>query len=599
LHQEVVVPAKVPAAIAVFFLLSAGAPGSAKPASDPSDANKLESAEKSLEVCEKQLARVLNGLSEPRRHGRRDGHAFVNKLESIAHKFEVVERRVEKVVAPLSERHVEDGEPMPEVASALEQLTARSEIFIDLLDQFLETAPPDTTPPEAFAVVQDLRDRIPVSLVYLNLDYYQAVIPIRFVEFVEPGGSGVSGDRLKHSVAVANEIFRPARLRFYVKKNLVIAGTDFSYLFLRDSNNEPVLDENDNRIHVDYVWPEDWWTSPLIWPLNWPDFPDCAPVLPPATLPLGERIETRYSAQERAGTYCSREGEIIVYINQGVSNGGQYPWYTRIIGMSADHMATPESEHNKYVFAHELGHYFGLPHTFPSVKHYGRDYDLARIVTPPSDEVPLATIRRWYEPHANLWDVETNQMAPLSMFWDQVFRPGPAPDGPQQHLFFNSREEAAAHEGALQPISEWYNTFYFRPGQILCGDFSSAMKVAHYVTAGCRGGPSYFGDCTYPVQRFCTADPQVRAFAQLAIDPDRIRVNVMNYGYPMADGTDRPYDLIEGNFLSASQIEQIDRVMKPENDVTTRYFPEMTGMRPQLRTCEGCHSQLPGAAFGR
>jgi hypothetical protein len=435
--------------------------------------------------------------------------------------------------------------------------------------------------------------------VYLNLGYYRAIIPIRFVEFVAPGASGVSLDRLRYSIAVANEIFRPARLRFYVKTNFVIPGTDFTYLYLRDSNNELIKDADGNRIHVDYVWPEDWRTSPLIWPLHWPELPDCTPVLPPATLPLGQRIETRYSAQERAGTYCSREGEIIVYINQGVSNGGQYPWYTRIIGMTARHMATPGSERSKYVFAHELGHYFGLPHTFPGIKHYGRDYDLARIVTPASDEQPIETIRRWYEPHVNLWDVETDQMAPLSLFWDQVFRPGTGLNPPQPHLFFNSREEAAVYEEELQPISEWYNTYYFRPGQTLCGDFSVAVKASHYVGAGCLGGESYFGNCIHPVVRFCTADHEVRAFTQLANDPDRIRVNVMNYGYPMADGTDRPGDLVEGNFLSASQLEQIDRVMNPQNDVTTRYFPEMTGMRPQLRSCDLCHSQLPGAALGR
>ena len=330
--------------------------------------------------------------------------------------------------------------------------------------------------------------------------------------------------------------------------------------------------------------------SPLVWPLHWGDSVTCNLVLPPPNSTSGARTESRSSAQERAGTYCCREGEIIVYINQGFSNGGQYPWYARIIGMTAGHMATKGSWYNKFVFAHELGHYFGLPHTFPSMEHYSRDYDLARIVTNPTKEQPLETIRRWYEPHENLVNVETGQMAPLSLFWDMVFRPGWVSGGPPQHLFFNSRAEAAVYEDLLQPISEWRNAYYFRPGQISCNEGSSSTRVQHIVAAGCRGTSGYFGDCVHPFERYCTGHPEVRAFTRLAWNPDRIRVNVMNYGYLMADGTDVPYDLIESNFLSASQLEQIDRVMKPEYDVATRYFPEMTGMRPQLRSCEGCHS---------
>jgi len=73
---------------------------------------------------------------------------------------------------------------------------------------------------------------------------------------------------------------------------------------------------------------------------------------------------------------------------------------------------------------------------------------------------------------------------------------------------------------------------------------------------------------------------------------------VMNYPYPMVDGTGEPYGFIEDTFISESQLEQIARVMLPDNDVATRYYPDMTGMRPQLRTCEGCHSQV-AASSGR
>lgn len=80
-----------------------------------------------------------------------------------------------------------------------------------------------------------------------------------------------------------------------------------------------------------------------------------------------------------------------------------------------------------------------------------------RIETPATDDLPIETIRRWCEPHANLVNVETGGMAPLSLFWDMVFRPGVTAGGMADHLFFNSRAEAALWESDLQPISEWNN----------------------------------------------------------------------------------------------------------------------------------------------
>ncbi len=588
-----------PAAIVALLLVSllaASAAYGGRPAFTPSDVNKLESAEQSLAVCQEQLQAVLDGLTTPGRKGRNVDHAVVNKLEAIANKFEVVERRVEEVVGPLAERHVEEPGPMPGIRSALDRLSARAVDFSNLLGAFEELAPPDITPQLAFDVVQGLRERLRDSLVVLGLDYYRAVIPIRFVEFVDDVSQALGGDRFQYSVEVANHIFFPARLRFFVKKTLTIEDTEFTHLYMLNSAGEESTDAEGHMFGMEYHWPVDWKSSPLVWPLTYPDEPQCSFQFPPPT-PQGYFAESRFDAQMRAGTYCCKEGEIVVYVNQGASNGGQYPWYTRIIGMSSYHMATRGSEAAKFVFAHELGHYFGLPHTFPAIWHFDYDYDLARIVTEPTETQPLETIRRWYEPHASLVDVETGGMAPLSMFWDMVFAPvGSTPGAPLGHLFFGSRAEAAQYEPVLQPIVEWkLNAFYFRPGYLVCGAPAATAVAGHFVGAGCLGGAWYFNDCIHPIQQYCTGDPEVRAFTQVASDPDRLRINLMNYPYPMGDGTAEPYGFIEDNFLCASQLEQIARVMNPDNDVHTRFYPDMTGMRPQLRTCEGCHSQIPGA----
>ena len=589
-------PARNPAFVFVTLLalfIAAGALTAGRPAFNPSDVNRLEAAEKNLQVCEEEVARLLDELLDPPGNSRRADPALVNKLRTIAHKVEVVERRVEDTIGPLVERHVENPGPMLGITLATDLLAARSDSFLAQLGEFLEYAPPDITPPEALSVVQSLRDRIRDSIFELGLDYYRAVIPIRFVEFVETASDAIGGDRFKYSVEVTNQVFFSAHLRFYVRKVVTVAGSPFTNLFAVDSAGEEIEDADKRRIHMDYTWPLDWRTSPVIWPLTYPETPDCSFHYPPYDWDTGSFHENRYTAQERAGTYCCNEGEIIVYVNKGTSNGGQYPWYTRIIGMTDDHIATrgTDTEEPKamFTFAHEMGHYLGLPHTFPSAMHYGRDYDLARITINPTEEQPIETIRRWYEPHENLVNVETGLMAPLSLFWDQVYRPGGTPDGPPHHVFFNSRAEAEAHELYLQPISEWHNGLIFRRGQYCCGETAAYTKLMHVVSAGCLGGEYYFGDCQFPIEYHCTGDPVVRAFSRRATDPDRIVFNVMNYGFAMADGSRTPHDLAEGNFISASQLEQIERVMNPAYDVVTRYYPEMTGMRPQLRSCEECH----------
>jgi hypothetical protein len=297
---------------------------------------------------------------------------------------------------------------------------------------------------------------------------------------------------------------------------------------------------------------------------------------------------------------------MLVYINQGRSNGGQYPWYSRIIGMSSYHMAKyPPRIDDKYrfTFAHEVGHYLGLPHVFPDHNPYDPDYDLARMTGELDWDDPPPDKRRYYTTHANLRNVEpglpvdiinpdSGRTAELSLFWDMVFKP--SYDG-GDHVFFTSREAAAQWEADLQPIEQWGNV---QMCWTCCGAIPHAapwwqpvaatVRLRHVVAAGCRGLEGDFGDCASAVQNLCTGDPGAQAFSRYGSTQSKIHVNVMSYWYKMTDGTDAPVEMIEDMFVSASQLEQIDRVMT--HDVKTRFFPDIWGQRPQLGTCTSCHS---------
>jgi hypothetical protein len=179
-------------------------------------------------------------------------------------------------------------------------------------------------------------------------------------------------------------------------------------------------------------------------------------------------------------------------------------------------------------FAHEVGHYLGLPHVFLGG---GGGYDLVA---------------------AYLRNPETGGVSKLSDFWDLVYRPGTSSATP--HAYFSSRAEAAAiPESQLFPIQ-----FESNEGEKLA-DGRLSLKV------DTDRGPR--------VETKFTGDAALKGLAFTATASKPHGVNVMSYNYNPPPGFER----FE---LSASQREQIKRVLK--FDIASEDYPGTTGRRPRL-----------------
>jgi len=537
----------------------------------------LRAIESRLKVCRSLLDQILARAPGPDTPAAELEDA-ANALREIGDELAELDKRAGYAMDRVVDAHLTDSaQPIQPAADALRDVQAAAGGIAEAIDDFLAAGPPDLPPPEFREALEGIQSILEQGMIVVGLGYYRHYIPIRFVQFVIQASQVLDEQRLQYNIDLANQIFFPARMRFFLRKNNVYYTSQFEDLYHKDSGE-----------HVEYTWPDDIrWAPPIrgIHFPHWVSFPDFV-------RPAGN-TETRYWAQMRAGTYCCPEGEILVYINQGKSNGGQYPWYSRIIGMTAGHMARAGSHRNKFVFPHEVGHYLGLPHTFPNHTRYGMDYDLAQMIDcPEGGGDPPPNQRRFYTTHEHLINPETGQPAELSLFWDMFFVPSCVPgtmDTGVYQIFFDSREEAAQYETGLQPIQEWSNGRLYRKTQACCGQAAQSMTLALTVAAGCQGAEGDFSDCVCPAEDFCTGDRAVRAFSRPGSTPDRIHLNLMSYGYPMADGSAVPDGTVEMTFLSESQLAQIKRVMDPDNDVETRYFPDKYGLRPQLGSCTACH----------
>jgi hypothetical protein len=520
-----------------------------------------------LEVLARQVARILSEPPLPATPGP-ELNAVVNKFEAIDHKLIVLERRLGQALDVTADAHVaQPEESLDMTLEALSDVQDGATGIRDQIGEFLEVSPPQAIPPDLRDALIRVRDTAGGLLQKADLNYYaieyKRNIPVRFVQFFEDVEQILSDEQLEQAIQVTNRVFQSSRLRFHLWKNLSYYSPNFAHL----------LDENDD--HIPYAWPADLSTSPL---LKWLDYPDSLFCELRFVRPT-DNVEPRWWAQMRAGTYCAPVGEILVYVNQGFSNGGQYPWYSRIIGMTRNHVL-------RYTFQHEVGHYLGLPHTFPWHEAFSLDYSFGRMIgTVPGQDLSTQ-IRRYYAPFEHLLNPQTGGWAKYSDFWDLVFKPSAT----GEHLFFHSRAAAAAEEPDLQPIEQLASGVICRPYDPDCAVASPVTLLQMTVAGGCKGQPRDFSDCDSPPVNFYTGDPEGASFSRFGSTPDTIELNVMAYYYPWADGTRLPGWVVEDVFLTRSQVEQIDRVMTWDIPTLYSYLDHpIYGLRPELNLCSMCH----------
>jgi hypothetical protein len=554
----------------VVFGLSVTSHAGFDPSPFHEEINKLKSIENNMSSLGRRLHRLLEDPPDTfSPHG--DLKSAVKKLSAIAHKLEVLDRRMIDIMDITAYLHMESpSEPLQPMILAAKDVQVKAQMMENMIGAYVEATLPDQIPPEFIDALGAIERRVAPIPLKLDIDYFayqvKRTIPVRFVQHVDFASDALIDEELQAALNRTNNIFRPAGIQFVMSYNIVVEHSDFRNLFW-------FYDPDDD---VPYHWPLDPNTSDAIWPLLWPDRAECPELYIPEHNHPTYFWETTYHAQMRAGTYCGRPEEILVYINEGKSNGGQYPWYSRIIGMTREHMLTD-------TFPHEVGHYLGLPHTFPGLEVYGLGYNFGRLIGA-ADKPDPTQIYRYYKPTDRVLDPETEEIAPFSMFWDLIFSTG----NDTGRKFFDSRESAAVYEPTLQPIEQWHNGVLCRPYDPLC-ESSPVTRLKLSVAAGCIGPDGSTSNCEFSAQDYYTGEQEVAAFSRFGSIPDRIRWNIMSYGYNWADGTRVDSSIIESQFISKSQVEQVKRVLRRGNDVETYYFEGQMGLRPHLGVCFRCH----------
>jgi hypothetical protein len=249
-------------------------------------------------------------------------------------------------------------------------------------------------------------------------------------------------------------------------------------------------------------WDEPERGEPLPWSTVGPEIARAFPAAGSDAFPAGEVKKRMVYWLDLAATAWARPDEITVHVRKDGTRGSTtFPEDGRSIEFSVD--AFGDRRHMVHLFAHELGHYLGLRHTF---EHGGED---------------PRTRRRW----------------PLAARWDLVYRPAAGGSPP---VFFQSLAEAARHpDGELRLI-------HHRPaaGDDNCGPHDPEGRIK----CALRGLDETIHGCQ-------TGDPELAGLS-FTLPDGRFGLNVEAYG-----------DMRLHRRLSRSQIEMVHAYLSVESAI--------------------------------